>query len=168
MDQKTDWMELKLISNQPALAIAIMREVAAWGRSRGFRVWPDEWLSREELLTDEAGLENFYVGTVDGREACAFILQWSDREYWPDAPEFESGYLHKLCVRREFAHMGMTAHVVEAATAECARRGAKYLRLDTGYDEPVVRDIYLAAGFQIVKTLERNGKPVMLLYEMKL
>lgn len=161
-------MELKLIPRQPALAIAIMREVAAWGRSRGLRVWPDAWLTREALFTGEAGPENFYVGTVDGREACAFILQWSDLEYWPDAPEFEAGYLHKLCVRREFAHLSMTARVVEALKPECARRGAKYLRLDTGYDEPVVRDIYLAAGFEIVRTLERNGKPAMLLYEMKL
>ena len=47
-------------------------------------------------------------------------------------------------------------------------QGAKYLRLDTGYEETAVRDIYLVAGFQIVKTLEQDGKPVMLLYEMKL
>lgn len=161
-------MELDLLPRQPDRAIAIFREVAAWGRSRGLRVWPDEWLTPEELLTDEVRPENFYVGTADGRAACAFILQWRDREYWPNAPEFEAGYLHKLCVRREFAHMGMTAHVMEALKAECARRGAKYLRLDTGYDEPVVRDIYLAAGFEIVRTLERNGKPVMLLYEMKI
>ena len=159
---------LTLHSNRPDRAIAIMREVAAWGRSRGLRVWPEEWLTRSELLTGEAGPENFYVGTVDGKEACAFILQWSDREYWPDAPEFEAGYLHKLCVRREFAHRGMTAQVVEAVQAECARRGARYLRLDTGYDEPAVRDIYLAAGFEIVKALGRDGRPVMLLYELKL
>lgn len=161
-------MELQLISGQPDRAVAIFREVAAWGRSRGLRVWPDEWLTPEELLTDEAGPGNFYVGMADGREACAFILQWSDRAYWPDAPEFEAGYLHKLCVRREFAHRGMTARVVEAVKAECARRGAKYLRLDTGYDEPAVRDIYLSAGFEIVRTLERDGRPVMLLYERKL
>lgn len=163
----SDIAPLTLHPNQPDRAIAIFREVAAWGRSRGLRVWPDEWLTPSELLTGEAGPENFYVGTVDGKEACAFILQWSDRAYWPDAPEFEAGYLHKLCVRREFAHRGMTARVVEAVKAECARRGARYLRLDTGYDEPAVRDIYLAAGFEIVKALERDGRPVMLLYEME-
>lgn len=161
-------MELQLISGQPDRAVAIFREVAAWGRSRGLRVWPDAWLTPEELLTDEVGPENFYVGTANGREACAFILQWSDRAYWPNAPKFEAGYLHKLCVRREFAHRGMTARVVEAVKAECARNGAKYLRLDTGYDEPAVRDIYLSAGFEIVRTLERDGRPVMLLYELKL
>lgn len=161
-------MGLTLIPGQPERAIAIMREVAAWGRSRGLRVWPDEWLTPEELFTGEAGPENFYVGRMDGEDACAFILQWSDREWWPDAPPFEAAYLHKLCVRRRFAHQGMTAQVVEAVRAECAQRGARFLRLDTGAEEHTVRDIYLSAGFEIVKTIEHNGRPVMLLYELKL
>lgn len=160
-------MELTLVPNCPERAAGIMREVAAWGRGRGLRVWPEEWLTPEELLTAEAGRSNFYVGAVDGEEACAFILQWSDREWWPDAPPLEAGYLHKLCVRRKFAHQGMAARVVEAVKAECARRGVRRLRLDTGSEETTVRDIYLAAGFEIVKTIERNGRPVMLLYELK-
>lgn len=160
-------MELRLISGQPARAAAIMREVAAWGRERGLRVWPEEWLTPEQLLTDEARAENFYVAEADGEEACALILQWSDREWWPDAPPFEAGYLHKLCVRRRFAHRGMAARVVEAAKAECARRGVRRLRLDTGAGESVVRDVYLAAGFEVVRTVEQDGRPVMLLYELK-
>lgn len=159
-------MGLALIPNCPERAAALMREVAAWGRGRGLRVWPDEWLTPEELLTDEAGPGNFYVGAVDGEDACAFILQWSDREWWPDAPPFQAGYLHKLCVRRKFAHRGMTAQVVEAVKEECVRRGAARLRLDTGAEEAVVRDIYLAAGFEVVKTIAQNGRPVMLLYEL--
>ncbi len=160
-------MELTLIPGQPEQAMAVMREVAAWGRERGLRVWPDEWLTPEELLTDEAGPENFYVGKADGEAACAFLLQWSDRAWWPDAPPFEAGYLHKLCVRRRFAHRGMTARVVEAVKTECARRGVRRLRLDTGAEETAVRDVYLSAGFEIVKTIERSGRPVMLLYELK-
>lgn len=160
-------MELTLRSNQPGEAMTVMREVAGWYRGHGYRVWPAEWLTPEELFTEEARPENFYVGTVNGKTVCAFILQWSDWEYWPQAPKYEAGYLHKLCVRRDFAHQGMTARVVEALKVECRRHDAKYLRLDTGYEETAVRDIYLAAGFRIVKTLERDGKPVMLLYELE-
>ena len=159
---------LTVTGGRPEQAIAIMRQVAAWGRSRGFRVWPDEWLAENELLTEEARPENFYVGTVDGQPACAFILQWSDREYWPDAPPGEAAYLHKLCVRREFAHQDMTRRVTERVREECARKGARFIRLDTGADEAAVRDIYLRAGFEIVKTLERDDRPIMLLYELKL
>ena len=133
-----------------------MREVAAWGRERGLRVWPEQWLTPEELLTDEAGPSNFYVGAVDGEEA------------WPEAEPFEAGYLHKLCVRRKFAHRGMTAQVVEAVKAECARRGVRRLRLDTGAEETAVGRIYLAAGFEVVRTIERDGRPSMLLYELTL
>ena len=147
-------------------AIGIMREVAAWGRTHGLRVWPEEWLTREELLTEEAQPENFYVGSLDGVEACAFILQWSDREYWPDAPEHQAAYLHKFCVRRQFAHQNMTGQVLECIKEECVKRGARFIRLDTGAQEPVVQKIYLDAGFKIVKTLERNGVPVMFLYEL--
>ena len=68
-------MELTLIPNCPDRAMAIMREVAAWGRERGLRVWPEEWLTPEELLTEEAGRSSFYVGTVDGEEACAFTYR---------------------------------------------------------------------------------------------
>ncbi|MCI8839715.1 MAG: GNAT family N-acetyltransferase [Oscillospiraceae bacterium] len=161
-------MGLTLVPNCPERAIAIMREVAAWGRERGLRVWLEQWLTPEELLTDEAGPSNFYVGAVDGEEACAFILQWSDREWWPEAEPFEAGYLHKLCVRRKFAHRGMTAQVVEAVKAECARRGVRRLRLDTGAEETAVGRIYLAAGFEVVRAIERDGGPSMLLYELTL
>ena len=93
---------------------------------------------------------------------------WSDREYWPEARPYEAAYLHKFCVRRAFTHTGMTGRVVEALRQECAPRGVRFLRLDTGADEPVVRDIYLKAGFQIVKTLCDHATPSMLLYELEL
>lgn len=42
-------------------AISVMREVAAWGREQGYRVWPDEWLTKEELITPDAQPENFCI-----------------------------------------------------------------------------------------------------------
>ena len=157
---------LTIHSGEVDRAIEIMREVAAWGRSRKLRVWPEEWLTKEELLTEEAQPENFYVGTLDGEAVCAFILQWSDREYWTNAPECEAAYLHKFCVRRKFAHQNMTGQVLECVKTECVQRGVSLIRLDTGADEPVVQKIYMDAGFKIVKTLERNGVPIMFLYEL--
>ena len=58
-----------------------MREVAAWGRERGYRVWLDEWPTKEELITLDAQPENFCIGTIDREIACAFILQWADTSY---------------------------------------------------------------------------------------
>lgn len=148
-------------------AISVMREVAAWGREQGYRVWPDAWLTPEELITPDARPENFCIGIMDGEIACAFILQWADSVYWPQAPEYEAAYLHKLCVCRKFAGMGMTRLITEAVRAECMKRGIGYIRLDTGLDEKKVRKIYLDAGFKIVDIIDYPSGSSMALYEME-
>lgn len=48
-------------------AASVMRDVASWGREQGYRVWPDEWLTKEELITPDAQPENFCIGMVDGK-----------------------------------------------------------------------------------------------------
>ena len=153
--------------NEISKAISVMREVAAWGREKGYRVWPDEWLTEEEWITPNAQPENFCIGTIDGEIACAFILQWADSDYWPNAPQFEAAYLHKFCVRRKFAGMGMTKLVTETVRAECRKRGIRYIRLDTGLDEKVVRNIYLSAGYKIVDIIDYPNGRFMALYEME-
>lgn len=148
-------------------AINIMKEVAAWGRSMGFSVWLDEWLTREELLTSDVKEENFCIGKVDGVDACTMILQWSDSYFWPNSPYNEAGYLHKVCVRREFAGKDLTLKMVEYAKRQCRARGAKYLRLDTGWDETKMKEIYTGIGFEIVKKIEYGNGKAMALYELK-
>ena len=64
-----------------------MKEVARWGREQGFRVCLDDWLTPEELINAEVKQENFCIGKVDGKTACAFILQKSDSEYWKDSSD---------------------------------------------------------------------------------
>lgn len=159
--------EVVIRFNEISKAISVMREVAAWGREKGYRVWPDEWLTEEELITSDAQPENFCIGSIDGEIACAFILQWTDSDYWPNAPKFEAAYLHKFCVRRKFAGMGMTKLVTETVRAECRKRGIRYIRLDTGLDEKIVRKIYLNAGYKIVDIIDYPNGRSMALYEMK-
>lgn len=160
--------KVTILHNQIDEAITIMREVAAWGRAQGFCIWPEEWLTKEELLTEEAAPEHFYIGQVDGVNACAFILQDSDSEYWPNAVPGEAVYLHKLCVRREFSHRGMTKLVLEAIKEECLSRGIRYIRLDTGLDEKAVRKIYLNAGCKIVDIIDYENGRSLALYEMEI
>lgn len=147
-------------------AISLMKEVAAWGREKGYRVWPDEWLTPEKLLTPDVQPKNFCIGTIGDEAACAFILQWTDSDYWPNAPMYEAAYLHKFCVRRKFAGMDMTRLVVDAIKLECQKRGVRYIRLDTGLDEKVVRKIYLNAGFKIVDIIDYPNGRSMALYEI--
>ena len=148
-------MKVDIQFNKMSAAISVMREVSAWGREQGYRIWPDEWLTQEELITPDAQPENFCIGTIDGEIACAFILQWADSDYWPDAPKSEAAYLHKFCVRRKFAGMGMTKLVTEA------------IRADTGLDEKVVRKMYLSAGYKIVDIIDYPNGRSMALYELE-
>ena len=159
---------IEILCNQVDEAILIMKEVSEWGRSIGFRVWLDEWLTKDKLITKEAEPENFYIGKLDGKNACAFILQWSDLEFWKDAPKYEAAYLHKFCVRREFAHREMTKSVIEAIKTLCTKKGIKYIRLDTGLDEKVVRKIYLDAGFKIVNIINYDNGNSVALYELEI
>ncbi|SDI84294.1 Acetyltransferase (GNAT) family protein [Pseudobutyrivibrio sp. 49] len=102
----------------------------------------------------------------DGKTACAFILQDSDVEYWGNRPANEAVYMHKLCICREFANKNMTKSVVEAIRNDCRNKGIKYIRLDTGLDEKVVRKIYIKAGFKIVDIIDYDNGNSMALYEM--
>lgn len=159
--------ELKLKMGEVELAICVMREVSAWGRQRGLKLWHDEWLTKEELITEEVQVENFYTTYFEDECACAFILQWSDKEYWPDAKINEAAYVHKICVRRKYAHMDMTKRIVDCVKEECQKRGVRYIRLDTNLNEKVVRQIYLNAGFKIVKIIDYDNGQSIALYEME-
>lgn len=156
-----------IVYNQVEEAISVMKEVAQWGREQSFRVWLDEWLTPEELISEDAKPENFCIGKVGGKTACAFILQNRDSEYWKGSSGDKAVYLHKLCVKREYAHRDMTKSVVEAIKEECRKNGIKYIRLDTGLDEKTVRQIYLNAGFKIVGIIDYDNGRSIALYEME-
>ncbi len=96
--------EIRLEFGAVDAAISVMREVAAWGRGRGYRLWPEEWLTREALMGEEVKPENFCIGKLGEDVVCGLILQWSDRAYWPSAPPYDAAYLHKFCVVRQYAH----------------------------------------------------------------
>lgn len=158
--------KLIIVNHQVDNAIAIMHEVSAWGRAQGFPVWSEESLTKEALLNDEATEDTFYVGRIGHNDVCGFILQWKDSIFWPEAPVNEAAYLHKFCVRREYAHQDMTKKVIEAIKQECRSRGVEYIRLDTGWNKEKVKQIYLDAGFHIVKKIILDQNKEMALYEM--
>ena len=157
---------MEIYPNQIDEAIKIMKEVAMRGRNKGFRIWRDKWLTKEALVTIDAQPENFYIGKMDDVAVCAFILQWRDSEYWANAKN-EAVYLHKLCVRREFAGKNMARSTIEAIKKLCQKAGIKYIRLDTALDEKVVRKIYLKLGFKIVDIIDYPNGRAVALYELE-
>lgn len=157
----------KVLKGEVETAIGIMKEVARWGRSVGLNVWKDEYLTKEKLMvyTNE---EDFCVGQVNSNKACCMILQWSDTLFWPNSKYNEAGYIHKLCVRRDYAGMGLPKKMVEFAIEECKKKNAKYLRLDTGWTNRNLCDLYKSLGFEIVDKFILDGGGAFALFEMKI
>jgi ribosomal protein S18 acetylase RimI-like enzyme len=157
----------KVVKCEVEEAIKMMKEVASWGRSVGFNVWKDEALTREKLLK-YANEDEFYIGQVSGDNASCMILQWEDTFFWPNAKKYEAGYVHKLCVRRDYANQGLSAKMVEFAIEECKKRNINYLRLDTGWSNTKLCNLYKSLGFEIVDKFTLDDGGAFALFEMKI
>lgn len=157
----------KVLKGEVETAISIMKEVAKWGRSAGLNVWKDEYLTREKLMVN-VNEDDFYIGQVNGNNACCMIIQWSDSFFWPNSNENEAGYIHKLCVRRNYAGMGLSKQMVETAIEECKKRSVTYLRLDTGWTNKNLCDLYKSLGFEVVDKFVLANGGSMALFEMKI
>lgn len=155
-------------NNKVDLSINIMREVASWGRSKGLRVWLDEWLTKDLLVTEEADENAFCVGYSDGIPSCTMILQWEDKKWWPRSKKYEAAYIHKLCVRRDFAGQGLPQLCLDYAIEACKKHQAKFIRLDTGWDEETMKELYLSLGFKIVEKVTLDNQRCMALYEYRI
>jgi ribosomal protein S18 acetylase RimI-like enzyme len=156
--------DFAVISGDVNSAIAIMREVAQWCEKTGKNMWKLDELVKEKLMK---GLtpQNFYIGKIKGKEVSSMILQWYDSIFWPDVKENESGFIHKLCVKREYAGQGISRKMVMYARDECKRRGIRYLRLDTGWNRTKLCTHYEGLGFKKVGKRVVNNKEYAL-YEM--
>ncbi|ERI91694.1 acetyltransferase, GNAT family [Clostridiales bacterium oral taxon 876 str. F0540] len=156
-----------VVKGEVDTAINIMKEVACWGRSIGLNVWKEEYLTREKLMANVKE-ENFCVGQVSGENACCMILQWQDTFFWPKAKENEAGYIHKLCVRRDYAGMGLSGRLVEFSIEECKKLGIHYLRLDTGWNNKKLCNMYKNLGFELVDKFLLDDGGAFALFEMRI
>ncbi len=139
---------MKITSGNTSIAIEIMCEAASWLIETGKPLWRLEDLTEQKIL---AGItkDDVYVGWVAEEAAAAMILQWSDPFFWPQAND-DSGFIHKLVVRRRFAGMNVSRQMVEWAKQEARRRGKTYIRLDCAGDRPKLCSFYESLGFQQV------------------
>lgn len=155
-----------VVTGEVDRAINILIEVAQWCEENKIGRWKVSDLTKERL-TAGVNNEDFCVGRFENEDACSMILQWYDPLFWPEAKENEAGYIHKLCVRRKYSGLKLSGRMVEFAIAECKRKGIGYLRLDTGWSNKVLCNLYESLGFSKFgkKTIGTNEYA---LYEMKI
>lgn len=131
-------------------AIEVMKEAAKWLIDMEKSMWKLEDMTKEKLLKD--GKEDeFYVLKVDDEVAGAMILKWNDPFFWPDIKQGQSGFIHKLSVRRKYSGTGISEKMIEHAAEECRKRNIDFLRLDCAGDRKELCSFYEKIGFKQVR-----------------
>ena len=64
--------------------------------------------------------------------------------FWPDVPQDEATYIHRLAVRREFAGGRVSQFMLDWAAERTASLGRRFVRLDCDAARPQLRTVYEA------------------------
>ncbi|HEY3637802.1 MAG TPA: GNAT family N-acetyltransferase [Rhizomicrobium sp.] len=126
----------------------ILQEVTDWSCRFGDPIWAPEELALEIQQGVAAAGEQ--IAGFEGPAIVACMrLQRIDKLYWPDAPEGEALYLHKLAVRRASSGRGWSERMIRWAEQQCRTAGMPFLRLDTLAGTRLV-SLYEQFGFRVV------------------
>jgi len=130
-----------------AIVSSVLLEAATWLERRGIPLWRDDELAPELVKADvEAGA--FWIAEVDGVPAGVLRFHLVDPEFWPDVPEGESAFLHRIAVRRRFAGGSVSSALLSWARDRVRELGLRYLRLDCEASRPPLKAIYERFGFR--------------------
>ena len=147
-------------------ASALMLDAAAWLKERGQELWFPEEL-RPETLEKVIDAGELHLVKERGRPVGTVIFQLHDRLFWPDMPEGDAAYIHKLTMTREVAGEGLGLQVIVWARDRARQMGLKYLRLDTEAARKNLCGYYETAGF--TRHSERQvGRHYVVRFEMRI
>jgi GNAT superfamily N-acetyltransferase len=126
---------------------AILTEAAEWLDGRGMAMWRADELTPERVLRDvAAGL--FFLAERSGQPVGTLKFQLSDQEFWPDVPETDAAFIHRLAVRRESAGGTVSSALLSWAAHRTSSLGRQFLRLDCEASRPRLRAVYERFGFR--------------------
>jgi GNAT superfamily N-acetyltransferase len=133
-------------SGDVEVVAAILTEAAQWLESRSMGMWRANELTAERISKDVTdGL--FYLAHLD-QPVGTIKFQLSDVEFWPDLPDTDSAFVHRLAVRRTFAGEGVSTDLLTWAVKRTAALGRRFLRLDCEASRPRLRAVYERFGFR--------------------
>jgi GNAT superfamily N-acetyltransferase len=135
------------VAEDVKIVSSILREAAAWLDSRGTPMWRANELSAARVRRD-VGNGLFFLAKHDGDPAGTIKFQLSDPEFWPDVPQDEAAFIHRLAVRRRFAGGAVSSALMAWAAERTRSIGRGFLRLDCEASRPRLRAVYEAFGFR--------------------
>jgi len=126
---------------------AILTEAASWLEDRGIPLWKIDDVSVEQLRGDvTSGL--FALGEANGTAAGTLKYQLHDSVFWPDVPDGESAFVHRVAVRCDYAGGVVSGALLKWAVDRTRAMGLPYLRLDCDASRSKLRAVYERFGFR--------------------
>jgi GNAT superfamily N-acetyltransferase len=109
-------------------------------------LWQPGELAADSITADvAAGM--YYLAECDGESAGTLRFQLTDPLFWPEVPQDEAAYIHRLAVRRAFAGGGVSRLLLQWAADRTAALGRRFLRLDCDAARLRLRAVYEKFGF---------------------
>ena len=136
----------RALASDAAVVHRLLLEAAAWVDALGVVMWEDGELEfdavEREVMTGQ-----FFVADVNGTIAGAIRFQTEDPLFWPDLPQEDSAFVHRLVVSRAFKGAGVSTALLEWAVTHARDLGKLWLRLDCDNERPKLKALYERFGF---------------------
>lgn len=127
--------------------VEILSEAARWLEEQGMPMWRQDELLPSHIVADvDSG--QFFLAECDGVSAGTIRFQLADKLFWPDVPQDDSAFIHRLAVRRRFAGGEVSSALLLWAIARTHTLGLRYLRLDCEASRARLRAVYERIGFR--------------------
>jgi GNAT superfamily N-acetyltransferase len=117
---------------------SILWEAALWLKQQNMGLWEEREVSPEGIRPD-VELGCFYIAFCEDIAAGVVKFQTEDLLFWPDIPQENSAFIHKLAVRRSFAGGLFSRALMQWAVERSRDLGKKFLRLDCAADRKRLR-----------------------------
>jgi GNAT superfamily N-acetyltransferase len=144
-------MTIHIRQAQPADAPVVeqmLREAARWVDALGVTMWSEGELESDAIAREVADGQ-FFLAEIGGAPAGAIRFQERDPLFWPDLPQGDSAFVHRLVVRRAFKGQGISQALLEWSKQRARLLGKRFLRLDCDAERTRLRALYEAAGFRV-------------------
>ncbi len=125
----------------------ILLDAADWLERRGIGMWRADELSPEQMSQGiSEGL--FFIAELSSRPAGTIKFQLADTLFWPDMPQHDAAYVHRLAVTRACAGGVVSTALLSWAVRRSHLLGRTFLRLDCEAARPSLRAVYERFGFE--------------------
>ena len=141
-------LSIRQATSQDIDAVAeILGEAARWLEEQGMPMWRQDELLPSHIVADvDSG--QFFLAECDGVPAGTIRFQLADNLFWPDVPQDDSAFIHRLAVRRRFAGGEVSSALLLWAIAHTHTLGLRYVRLDCEASRARLRAVYERIGFR--------------------